>query len=138
MDRPLWIQVVEGQVKEVWDTYPPGEANTWAANGWREAVEVHPDLIPNREMETPHTFDLESVPARIVWGKREITFEERRDSMKSGAIGQFQFFVQRQVQSLQNGGTYDDAAIAAEKTVMDAKVAALDAASTHEDLDAIQ
>lgn len=137
MDRPLWIQVVEGQVKEVWDTYPPGEANTWASSGWREAVEVHPTLVPNREIETAHSFNLDVTPAQIVWGKREITFEERRDSMKSQAIGAFQFFVQRQVQSLQNGGTYDDAAIAAEKAKMDTAVAALDAATTHEDLDAL-
>lgn len=134
-DRPLWIQVVENQVKEVWDCNPPGDVSSWIPSGWRKAVEVHPTLVPNREIETAHTFDLTVDPAQIVWGKRELTFDERYGSIESIIKGKFQQFNQMQLMALNTGGTFDPVAIADKHAEMDDKLAELAKAKTHEDLD---
>ena len=49
----FWIQVKNGEVKQVWD-YAPDASRRAAESGWREAVEVKPDLIDNREIITTH------------------------------------------------------------------------------------
>lgn len=132
-----WIRVKDGVVTDVWD-YAPDPTRRATEAGWREAVEVFPDMTPHREILTGHSFDLNATPAQIVWAKRELSVEERRGSMVSLAKSAFQQVVQEQLRlqlSDNQNEQYDPNAVASAKTAMEQKIAALEAASTHEDLD---
>jgi hypothetical protein len=134
-----WIRVKDGQVTDVWD-YAPDPARRAAEPGWREAVEVFPDMTPHREITTGHSFNLDATPAEIVWAKREVTVEERRASMIGQAKGEFQRVVQEQLRLQMNDNPaeqYDPNAVATAKSAMEAKIATLEGASTHEALDAL-
>jgi hypothetical protein len=130
------IRVQDGQVTDVWDTPAPE-----GQSGWSPAVEVTPDLIPNREVLTTHSFDITKNPIEIIWGKRELSIDER----KGGLIGQANFSVtmlqnQLEMATAQNN-TEKMAELASQietaTTARDAQIAAVEAAVTHEDVDAL-
>jgi hypothetical protein len=130
------IRVQDGQVTDVWDTPAPE-----GQSGWSPAVEVTPDLVPNREILTTHTFDITKNPIEIIWGKRELSVEER----KGGLIGQANFSVTMLQNQLQMATTANNTERMSELTARietaiparDAKIAAVEAAVTHEDVDAL-
>jgi hypothetical protein len=134
----FWIQVKNGEVKQVWD-YAPDASRRAAESGWREAVEVKPDLVDNREIITTHSFDLDADPAQIVWGKRELTVDERKGALIGQAKAEFQQVVdaQLQVEMADDDASGDLDAVAAAKAVKDAKIVAINTATTHEDVDVI-
>ena len=134
----FWIQVKNGEVKQVWD-YKPDASRMAAESGWRAASEVKPDLVDNREIMTTHSFDLEADPAQIVWGKRELTVDERKGALKGQANAEFQAVVdaQLQVEMADDDASGDLDAVAAAKAVKDAKIVAINTATTHEDVDVI-
>jgi hypothetical protein len=125
-------------VKQVWD-YAPDASRRAAESGWREAVEVKPDLVDNREIITTHSFDLDADPAQIVWGKRELTVDERKGALIGQAKAEFQQIVdaQLQVEMADDDASGDLDAVAAAKAVKDARIAAIKAATTHEEVDAL-
>lgn len=134
----FWIQVKNGEVKQVWD-YAPDASRRAAESGWREAVEVKPDLVDNREIITTHSFDLDADPAQIVWGKRELTVDERKGALIGQAKAEFQAVVdaQLQVEMADDDASGDLDAVAAAKAVKDARIAAINAATTHDEVDAL-
>ena len=134
----FWIQVKNGEVKQVWD-YAPDASRRAAESGWREAVEVKPDLVDNREIITTHSFDLDADPAQIVWGKRELTVDERKGALIGQAKAEFQAVVdaQLQIEMADDDASGDLDAVAAAKAVKDAKIVAINTATTHEDVDVI-
>lgn len=134
-----WIRVKNGTVTDVWD-YAPDPARRAAEPGWREAVEIHPDLTPNREIYTSHTFNIDVEPAQIVWGKRELTLDERKGALIGQAKGEFQRVVNEQMRLQMNDNPaeeYDPAAVQTAKDAMNARIAQIDAATTHEQVDAL-
>jgi hypothetical protein len=130
------IRVQDGQVTDVWDTPAPE-----GQSGWSPAVEVTPDLIPNREVLTTHSFNITKNPIEIIWGKRELSIDER----KGGLIGQANFSVVRLQNELEMATTANNtekmaeltSQIATATTARDAQIAAVNAAVTHEDVDAL-
>ena len=134
----FWIQVKNGEVKQVWD-YKPDPARMSEEGGWRAAVEVKPDLVDNREIITTHSFDLDADPAQIVWGKRELTVDERKGALIGQAKAEFQQVVdaQLQVEMADDDASGDLDAVAAAKAVKDARIAAINAATTHDEVDAL-
>jgi len=135
----FWIQVKNGEVKQVWD-YAPDASRQAAEGGWREAVEVKPDLTDNREIITTHSFDLTADPAQIVWAKRELTVDERKGALRSQANAEFQQAVDAEVaKQLDDDPTtvYDPDVVATAQATLNTKLAAIDAATTHEDVDAL-
>jgi hypothetical protein len=125
-------------VKQVWD-YAPDASRRAAESGWREAVEVKPDLVDNREIITTHSFDLDADPAQIVWGKRELTVDERKGALRGQANAEFQAVVDAQlaIEMADDDASGDLDAVAAAKAVKDAKIVAINTATTHEDVDVI-
>ena len=131
----LFVQVVNEEVKQVWDTQPPaGEA------GWKSAVEVKPDLTADRQTYDGHTFDISVDPVQIVYAVRDITVDER----KGGLIGQAQATYRTVVQTEMNkeidefpSTQYDAAAVAAAQDTYEARVTAVNAATTHAEVDAL-
>ena len=134
----FWIQVKNGEVKQVWD-YKPDASRMAAESGWRAASEVKPDLVDNREIITTHSFDLDADPAQIVWGKRELTVDERKGALIGQAKAEFQAVVdaQLQIEMADDDASGDLDAVSAAKAVKDARIAAINAATTHDEVDAL-
>ena len=134
----FWIQVKNGEVKQVWD-YAPDASRRAAESGWREAVEVKPDLVDNREIITTHSFDLDADPAQIVWAKRELTVDERKGALRGQANAEFQAVVDAQlaIEMADDDASGDLDAVSAAKAVKDARIAAINAATTHDEVDAL-
>ena len=127
----LYVRVVNGQVTDVWDTPPSDGVGN---NGWMNAVEVRPEIIANRQGYTAHTFDLSKDPVEIVYGTYDISVDDRKSSMKSGTGAKFQQVVQQQAR---NPATFDATAVATAQAAMNTTNAAIDACTTHDQLDAI-
>jgi len=110
-----------------------------AESGWRAAVEVKPDLVDNREIMTTHSFDLDADPAQIVWAKRELTVDERKGALIGQANAAFQEVVNAQlaIEMAEDDASGDLDAVAAAKAVKDARIAAINAATTHDEVDAL-
>jgi hypothetical protein len=134
-----WIRVKNGQVKDVWD-YKPSADKLASEPGWREAVEVMPDLVANREMMTTHHFNIDVEPAQIVWGKRDIEVDERKDGLRGSAKAEFKAVVDAEVakETDQYPETqYDAAVVDAARVVFEARMDEIAAATTHEAVDAL-
>ena len=135
----FWIQVKNGEVKQVWD-YAPDAARQQLESGWREAIEVKPDLVDNREIMTTHSFDLDADPAQIVWAKRELTVDERKSSLRTQANAAFQEVVNVETAKQLDddpASVYDAAAVATAQTTLTDRLAAINAATTHDEVDAL-
>ena len=125
-------------MKQVWD-YKPDPARMSEEGGWRAATEVKPDLVDNREIMTTHSFDLDADPAQIVWGKRELTVDERKGALIGQANAAFQEVVNAQlaIEMADDDASGDLDAVSATKAVKDARIAAINAATTHDEVDAL-
>jgi hypothetical protein len=134
----FWIQVKNGEVKQVWD-YKPDAQRMSTESGWRAASEVKPDLVDNREIMTAHSFDLDADPAQIVWAKRELTVDERKGGLVGQANSAFQEVAneQTQIEVDDTDASGDLDAVSAAKVVKDARIAAIAAATTHDEVDAL-
>ena len=128
----LYVRVVNNEVKDCWDT-PPQEGV--GNGGWRNAVEVRPTITPNRQGYTAHTFDLSKDPVEIVYGVFDIPVEER----KAGMIANANFEVAQLLQQMaRDPSTFDADKVHNAKAAAQAKIDAINAATTHDQLDAIQ
>ena len=128
----LFVQVVNEEVKQVWDTQPPaGEA------GWSAAVEVHPAITANRQTYDGHTFDLSVDPVQIVYAVKDITAADRKNNLISKAKSIYQQVANEQTQLEIDGDGMDMDVLIAAKTAKDASITAINACTTHDDLDAL-
>ena len=130
----LFVKIVNNEVKQVWDTQPPA-----GESGWKSAVEVKPDVVENRQTLNGHTFDITTDPVQIVYAVRDITVDERKSGLIGRAKAEFQQVVNDQLQvEMDDTDTAGDLdAVSAAKAVKDAKIVAINTATTHEDLDVI-
>ncbi len=128
-----------GQVTDVWD-YRPSDDKLAKEPGWREAVEIMPDLIPNREMVTTHHFNIDVEPAQIVWGKRAIEVDERKDGLRSQAKAAFKAVVDAEIAKETDAypeTQYNAAVVDAARVVFENRMDDIAAATTHEAVDAL-
>lgn len=103
-------------------------------------MEIHPDLVPDREIYTTHTFDISVEPAQIIWGKRELTVDERKGVLIAQAKGEFQRVVQAEMAKEVDEypeTQYDAAVVDAARVVFENRMDAVNAATTHEEVDAL-
>ena len=130
----LFVRVINNEVKQVWDTQPPA-----GESGWHSAVEVKPDVTENRQVLDGHTFDLTTDPVQIVYAVRDVTVDERKSGLIGRAKSEFQQVANDQLQvEMDDTDTAGDLdAVSAAKAVKDAKIVAINTATTHEDLDVI-
>jgi hypothetical protein len=135
----FWVRAQNGNVTDCWD-YKPSDEKINSEPGWREAVEVLPDTTPNREYITTHAFDLNKTPAEIVWSKASLSVDDRRGSLIGQAKGVFNQALQEQTRlemSDNASESLDLEAVTTARATLTARLAALDAAVTHEDIDAL-
>lgn len=131
----LNIKIVDGEVKEVWDTPPPA-----GEEGWRTAIEVCPPIVENRQCYSGHTFDITKDPVEIVHGVEEITVEGRKGHQASVYKDAFQQVVAEEIRKEVDDfpeTQYDAAVVDAARVDFEAKITALTAITTHEELDAL-
>ena len=127
----LYVQVIDNEVKQVWDSLPPDGVGN---NGWRNAIEVRPSITAHRQGYTAHTFNLETDPVQIVYGTYNIEVADRKNQMKANASFGFQQEMQKQ---MNNPSTYDPVKLQAAKDAVAPKIAAIEAATSHDELDAL-
>jgi hypothetical protein len=125
----LNVQVINGEVKQCWDTPPPaGEP------GWVPAIEVTPPIIPHRQMYSAHRFDVSKNPVEIIYDIIDISVDDRKNGMISAANMEFQMELQKQAM---NPSSYDPDKLQTIKNSVAPKIAAIEAALTHDELDAL-
>ena len=124
----LYVRIENGEVKDCWDTPPDNRP------GWRNAIEIKPTIIPHRQYYTGHTFNLTKDPVEIVYGVADVTVADRKESMKQQAAMAFNMLFRQQAQ---DPSTYDPVALQAAKDAVAPKQAAIDACTTHDELDAL-
>ena len=91
-------------------------------------------IFPHRQGYTAHVFDITKTPVEIVYGTFDITVEERKAGMISNASFAFQQVIQEQARDPLK---YDPAAVADAHAAIEPKIAAIEAATTHDELDAL-
>lgn len=134
-----WIRVRNGKVTDVWD-YKPSDDKLASEPGWREAVEVHPDIVPGRQVFTTHHFDIDVEPAQIVWGSRDVSVDERKEILVGGQKSAYTEVVRVEAAKEVNDNPddfYDVDTVAAAKATRDANITAISACTTHDELDAL-
>ena len=124
----LYIRVVNGEVQDVWDTVPDTRP------GWRNAVEIKPEIISTRQKYTGHTFNIDIEPVQIIHGVEDIQVDDRKNSMIREASMAFNMLLQRMAN---DPDTYDADALQIAKDSVAPRHAAIDACATHDDLDAL-
>ena len=128
----LYVQVIDGEVKQVWGTSPPeGES------GWKSAIEVRPEITDGRHAYTTHTFDLTSDPVEIVYGVWDLTVDDRKSNLINNAKSEYEKAANEQTQLEIMDASGDAAVVSAAKDAKDAKLTAINACITHDDLDAL-
>jgi hypothetical protein len=103
-------------------------------------VEIFPELTPNREIITTHVINIDVEPAQIVWSKRELEVEERKDGLKAQAKAEFKVVVDAEVAKETDQWPetqYDAAVVEAARAVFEARMTEIDAATTHDAVDAL-
>lgn len=131
----LFVKIENNEVTKVWDTQPPA-----GESGWKSAIEVRPAITQNRQQYTEHSFDLTKDPVEIVWGVRDVSAEERKGSIQSRIASEFQQVVNEEIRKQVDEypeTQYDAAVVDAARVVFESKMAALAAATTHDELDAL-
>jgi hypothetical protein len=124
----LYVRIENGEVKDCWDTPPDGRA------GWKDAIEVKPAITPHRQYYTGHTFDLTKDPVEIVYGVADVTVSDRKEIMKQQAAMAFNRLFREQAA---DPSTYDPVALQAAKDGIAPRQTAIDACTTHDQLDAL-
>lgn len=131
----LFVKIVNNEVTQCWDTQPPA-----GESGWKSAIEVRPAITPNRQMYTAHRFDITKDPVEIVWGVQDISPEDRKGGLRSQAAAAFQQVVQAEMRKEVDEfpeTRYDAAVVDAARVAFESKVTAINACTTHEQLDAL-
>ena len=127
----LYVQVQNNEVKQCWDTLPSDGVGN---NGWKNAVEVRPSITAHRQGYTAHTFDLATDPVQIVYATYNIEVADRKNQMRTNAS---YGFLQEMQKQMSNPATYDPVKLQAAKDAVVPNMAAIDAATSHDELDAL-
>ena len=128
----LFAKVVNNEVTQVWDTQPPA-----GESGWKSAVEVKPAITANRQTYDRHTFDVSVDPVQIVYAVKDITVDDRKGSLIGAAKATYSQVANEQARLEAEDASGDTAAVSTAKDVKDASIAAINACTTHEELDAL-
>ena len=128
----LFVKVENDEVTQVWDTQPPLDEA-----GWKSAIEVRPEITDGKQIYTAHTFDLTADPVEIVYGVEDLTVAQRKEGLIGQANSEYQQVANEQTQLEVTDASGDAAAVSTAKDAKDVKLTAINACSTHADLDAL-
>jgi hypothetical protein len=128
---------VNGQIQDVWN-HRPSDDKLAEESGWREAVEIVPETVPNREVITTHYIDIDVEPAQILWSKRELEVEERKEVLRSQAKELFKAVINAEVLKGVDEWPetqYDAATVEAARVLFEARMNEINDAATHDAVD---
>ena len=128
----LFVKVENEEVTQVWDTQPPA-----GESGWKSAVEVKPAITANRQSYDGHTFDVSVDPVQIVYAVKDITVDDRKGGLIGVAKGTYEQVANEQTRLETEDASGDTAAVSAAKDAKDASISAINACTTHKQLDAL-
>lgn len=132
---PFWVKIENGNVTQCWDTPPPS-----GEDGWEPAIEVKPAINFTRQNYSAHRFDVTKTPVEIIWDVVDVPVSARKAAMISTAAEEFNDVVLTQAALEANDDpntVYDPTIVAVAQTEFRNKKAAIEAAVTHDDLDAL-
>ena len=134
----LYVQVVNDQMAQCWDTQPPVPVGT---DGWKNAVEIRPTPIPYQQGLNGPVYDCSKDPVEIVWTVFDYDIPTRKSSQLSQAASQFNEVVAQQT-ALETDSNpdshYDPAVVAAAQTRYQDLRDQINAATTQDELDVTQ
>ena len=131
----FFVKIVNNEVTQCWDTQPPA-----GESGWKSAIEVRPPIVEGRQYYTGHTFDITKDPVEIVYGVEDMTVEGRKSGFSAMYKAAFQQVVTEEMRKEVDEfpeTQYDAAVVDAARVEFEAKMTALAAITTHEELDAL-
>lgn len=129
----LYAKVINGEITEVSRDLPiDGVGN----NGWCNAIEIRPALIPGKQNYSNRTFDLSKDPIEIIYEVHDYTIDERKFCLKTRAMQDVLRMKMEPVINQSNPRIYTKEEMDAAKALADIEMAKIDTAITHEDLDA--
>ena len=134
----LYVQVVNGQLAQCWDTPPPVPVGT---DGWKNAIEIKPELVPYRQGWNGPFYRLNLDPAEIYYTVYDFTVDERKGGMYGQNTMQFNQVVayETKKETDDNPDSHYDPAVVAEYQVRFQNIRSeIDAAVTMDELDPIQ
>ena len=134
----LYAQVVNNQLAQCWDTTPPVPVGQ---DGWKNAIEIKPDLVPYRQGWNGPFYRLELDPAEIYYTVYDFTVDERKGGLTSQNTMQFNQVVAFEAQKETDpdpDSHYDPAVVAAAQTRYEEIRVQIAAATTQDECDAIQ
>ena len=124
----LYVRVENGEVKNC-------QSATDDRPGWKSAVEVRPTIIPHRQVHSNHIFDLTKDPVEIIYLIEDIEVDVRKAGLKSKSEFLFKQIVE--IQGVLDRSQYNAEAIETARQQMNTKITAIDACTTHDQLDAL-
>ena len=134
----LYVQVVNGQMAQCWDTTPPVPVGQ---DGWMNAIEIKPTPVPYRQGLNGPVYDCSKDPVEIVWTVFDYDIPTRKNSQLGQNSGQFNQVVAQQ-SALETDGNpdshYDPAVVAAAQTRYQNLRDQINAATTQDELDVTQ
>lgn len=135
----FWIRAVGDQIKDVWD-YKPSQDILDTQGGWREAIQITPEVNPMREYISGHVILLEPTPAEIRWQIAYLTVDDRKGMLISEANLKYQTVITAEMNKETDpdpDSHMDMAVVQAANEVYTARVTQINACTTQEELDAI-
>ena len=134
----LYVQVVNGEMGQCWDTPPPVPVGQ---DGWKYAIEIIPTTIPYQQGLNGPVYDCTKDPVEIVWTVYEISIDSRKSDMKGQNASQFNQVVAYEAQTETDGNPnthYDAQVVADAQTRYERINVEITAATTQDQLDVIQ
>ena len=125
-----YVQVVNGEMVHCWDSPPPVPVGQ---DGWRNAIEINPPLIPHRQYYSGHHFDISKDPVEIVWTVTDISVADRKNGLIQNL--NFEYTMEENRQRIEN--VDEPEKLEAITTKNAPTIAAIEAATTHDALDAL-
>jgi hypothetical protein len=131
-----WVRVENNKVVECLSYLPEREGD------WRQAIDVAPVLISNRQIADGHWFDLTKTPVEVRWDVKDISIEDRKQQLFSNCIFPIMQEVHNQLVEEQNCNNCDlDSGCCIDVVVeklneIKQKRAEIFALSSHDELDA--
>ena len=135
----FWIRAVGDEIKDVWD-YKPSQDILDTQGGWREAIQITPEVNPMREYISHHTIDISVTPAEIRWHLAYLTVEDRKGMLIGQADSKYRAIIQAETAKETDpdpDSHMDMAVVQAANTAYTARIAQINACTTQEELDAI-
>jgi hypothetical protein len=135
----FWIRAVGDQIKDVWD-YKPSQDILDTQGGWREAIQITPEVNPMRQYISHHTIDISVTPAEIIWHIADLTVDDRKGALIGKAQMNYNNILNAEVAKESDtdpDSHMDMAVVEAANTSYKARVAQVQACTTQEELDAI-